>query len=474
MAPSLQIGASQTQAQTQTQILAPQQRQSLEMLAMCLPDLRAQLYREMAKNPVIEDIEQTIEKQSVSDGERASERREKEREGDYIDDENAPAEAYTADEDAVDRRQRFFDSQTKEETLEEHLVNQLAYSGIEPEDRALAEILIGDLNDDGLFAGSIPDIRMVAGVSEEKVMEVLAKIKDLDPPGCGALTHQECLLAQLDKLEDSPYREEVRQLLERHWDDMAKGNIAAIERDLGCSHERYADLLRALRTLEPRPGRAYSRSGHGIAYVNPEVHVVKTAEGRWEARVDDRSLPDIRVSPKYVKMLEDPKTDPETKAYIRERIAALNAIVEAVEHRQETITAIAQAIFDAQPGFFTDGLKGLKPLTMQEIADKVGVHHTTVSRTVRDKYASTPKGTVELRQFFTQGFATKSGEVVSKDAVAERIKALVDGEDKAHPLSDQKIVNTLVGEGFDIARRTVAKYRTSLGIPGTSERRARG
>lgn len=473
MSESLQLGASQSQAQTQTLTLAPQQRQSLEMLAMSLPDLRAQLYREMEKNPVIEEIEPTLEKHSVSDGERVAELREKTREGDYIDDENAPASTYTADEDAIERRQHFFDSQTKEETLEEHLINQFAYSDIAPEDQALAEILVGNLNDDGLFTGSIPDIMMVSGADARKIRETLAKIKDLDPPGCGAVTRSECLLAQLDKLDGSPYQEEVRLLLERHWDDMAQGNLAAIERDLGISHERYADVLRSLRSLEPRPGRAYSRSGRGIAYVNPEVHAVKDRDGHWRADVDDRSLPDIHISPKYVKMLEDPKTDAETKAYIRERIAAVNALSEAVERRQETITNIAQAIFDAQPGFFKSGLKGIRPLTMQEIADKVGVHHTTVSRTVRDKYASTPKGTIELRQFFTQGFATESGEMVSRDRVADRIRALVDGEDKGHPLSDQKIVELLVAEGVPIARRTVAKYRTSLGIPGTSERRAR-
>lgn len=471
MSDSLQLGQSQNLSQSQ--ILAPQQRQSLEMLAMSLPDLRAQLFREMARNPVIEEIEPTLEKHSVTEGERQSERREQEREGDYIDDENAPASTYTADEDAIDRRQRFFDNQTKDETLEEHLINQFSYSDIAPEDHALAEILVGNLDDDGLFNGSIPDIVMVSGAGEAKVREVLAKIRDLDPPGCGAFTHPECLLAQLDKLDGSPFREDVRELLERHWDDMAAGNVAAITKDLGMSRERYADALKALRTLDPRPGRAYSRSARAIGYVNPEVHAVKGADGRWLARVDDRSLPDIRISPKYVKMLEDPKTDAETKAYIRERMSAVNALADAVEHRQDTITAIAQAIFDAQPGFFTDGLKGLRPLKMEEIAAKVGVHHTTVSRTVRDKYAATPKGTVELRQFFTQGFATDSGEFVSRDRVAERIRALVDGEDKSQPLSDQKIVELLVKEGVPIARRTVAKYRTSLGIPGTSERRVR-
>lgn len=460
------------QRQSQTMTLAPQMRQSLGMLAMSLPELRAELYREMSDNPVIEDIEQTLERETVSQKERETEDRERTFDSDYTEDDDVPDSTYTADADALERRQRFFDSQTREETLEEHLLNQLSTSGIDEKDKALAEMLIGDLNDDGLFVGSIPDVMMVSGESEAKVREVLAVIMTLDPPGCGATTLGECLLAQIDKLDGSPYQQEVREILERHHlMDIAEGRIAAVERDLGMSHERYADVLSALRTLDPRPARAYSRVGRGIAYVNPEVHAVNV-DGRWIARVDDRSLPDIRISSRYLKMLEDPKTDAETKEYIRAKIAAANSFVEAVERREETITSIAQAIFDAQPGFFKEGLKGLRPLTMQEIADKVGVHHTTVSRTVHDKYASTPRGTIELRKLFTSGIVTESGEHVSKTNVMDALKRLIDAEDKSSPCSDERLSELLKAEGYPVARRTVAKYRMQLGIPGVSERHA--
>lgn len=454
---------------TQTVTLAPQMRQSLKMLAMNLPELRTELQREMSTNPVIEDVEPTLDKAVVSDQERESDATESADRSDYPED-DIPDAVYTADADALERRQRFFDSQTKKETLEEHLLAQLPVSDIDEKDQPLAEILIGDLDDSGLFAGSIPDIMMVSGENDVKIRGILKKISELDPPGCGAANIQDCLLAQLDKLEDSPYREDVRELIQNHLEDIGRGRISVIEKDMGISHERYADILKELRTLDPRPGRAYRRGGRGAEYVNPEVHAVKTSEG-WDARVDARSLPEIRISRKYLQMLEDPKTDKETKAYVRERIAAANAIREAVVRRQETITSIAQAIFDAQPGFFEEGLKGLKPLTMQEIAQKVGVHHTTVSRTVRDKYASTPKGTVELRKFFTSGFVTDSGEQVSKDNVIDRLKTLIAGENLQHPHSDEKLSEMLKAEGFPVARRTVAKYRTRLGIPGASERR---
>lgn len=453
-----------SQSQTQKQTLAPQMRQGLKMLAMSLPELRSELLAEMAKNPVIDDVEPTLEKETISAKE--SEREDEERVSDYPEDDNARDAAYLdgfnrgssgTDPEAIERRQKFFDNQVREETLEEHLLSQLGSSDIDEKDLPLAEMLIGELNDDGRFDGSLPDIVMVTGETEAKIRSVLAKIREFDPPGCGATTLAECLAAQLDKIEDASLRGRVRTLLGR-LEDVAAGKAGD------------AEALKALRTLDPRPGRAFRHDARGTEYVNPEVHVVKCADG-WEARVDARSLPEIRISSKYLTMLEDPNVDHETKSYIRERIAAAKAIVEAVQKRRDTIEAIAQEIVDRQPGFFEKGLKGLKPMTMQEVADKVGVHPTTVSRTVNDKYASTPKGTVELRRFFTQGIVTDSGEEIARDRILDRLKALVDAEDKAHPLSDEKISELLKGEGFPVARRTVAKYRALAGIPGTSERR---
>lgn len=458
------------QTQSQSMVLAPRMLRGLDMLAMSLPELRAELNRELETNPVIEDVERTLEKDTVSQKEREVADRERSQEDDYPDDDSAPDSFYEADAEAMDRRRSFLESRTTEETLEEHLLSQIATSEIDEAYFQLAEILIGELNDDGYFSGSIPDLVMVTGESEEKIREVLGVIMTFDPPGCGATTLEECLLAQIDKLDSSPYQDEVRELLEnRLLKDVAEGRLANVEKALGISHERYADVLSALRTLDPRPARAYSRSGKGVNYVNPEVHAVKTVNG-WEARVDARSLPEIRISPRYLKMLEDPATDAETKEYIRAKIASVKELKDAIAKREETVTDIAQAIFDAQSGFFEKGLKGLRPLTMQEIADVVGVHAATVSRTVNDKYVSTPRGTVELRRFFVSGFATADGGVVSKDAVYDALKEIVGSEDRSKPFSDDKISELLKARGYSVARRTVAKYRAVLGIPGASER----
>ena len=211
----------QSQSMTQTQTLAAQQLQGLKILSLSLPQLRESLYEEMSKNPCVEDIESTLEKTTISEKERETERNEEHsEEGDYPGEDFEPeygtASAITRDEDAEERRQRFFDSQTKEETLEEHLTAQLATADIPDKLLPLAEILIGELDDNGLFVGSIPDIMMVSGESEKTIVSVLKKIQQLDPPGCGARTAKECLLAQIDKLDGSPFQDDVRELIEKH------------------------------------------------------------------------------------------------------------------------------------------------------------------------------------------------------------------------------------------------------------------
>lgn len=457
------------QGQKQTQQLAPAMRQAVRMLAMNLPDMRAEIVREMALNPVIEDIEHTLER-PIEETIRSEAEKTDAFEYSVPEDEAVPS--VNPGEDALERRQRFFDNQVEQETLEDHLEKQLSVSDIAVEDNALALTLIGNLNADGYFIGSLPDIVMVSGRDESHVLDVLSKIQKLDPPGCGARNLKECLLAQMEKLDDSPYEDEVRSLIENHLEDIAQNRTGVILEALGITRAEYAAALRELRTLDPKPGRAYFSSGDSNRIVKPEVHAV-LVDGKWIAEVDDRSLPDIKISPRYLKMLEDSSVSKEAKDYIRERIAAAYAIVEAIEHREETIRKISQEIFDRQSGFFEHGFKGLKPMTMAEVAAKTGVHPSTVSRTVCDKYVSTPKGTVELRRFFSLGIENAAGEVVAKEAVHDALKAIVDCEDKMKPLSDEAISEKLKAAGFPVARRTVAKYRDLLGIPGTSARRKR-
>lgn len=470
-------GLTTRQSLTQATTLAPQLRHGLRLLAMSLPDLRHELLAEMSRNPVIDDVEPTLERTTLS--ERESRAAADEQVPDYPEADDALDAARlagfrrpddyviggrydgrtTPDAEAIERRQRLFDGLVAGETLVQHLLAQLAASDIPPADRPLAEILIGELDGDGRFAGEMDEILSVTGETAEKADALLAKIRAFDPPGCGARSLRECLEAQLDRIRDAGLRVRVTRLLAR-LDDVARG------------HTDDAEAVKALRTLDPRPGRAFRSGVRDVDYVNPEVHVERRRDG-WAARVDARSLPEIRISPRYLALLEDPETADETRAYVRERIAAAKALVEAVARRRDTVERIAQEIVDRQPGFFEHGLKGLRPLTMQEVADAVGVHGTTVSRTVNGKYIATPKGTVELRRFFTGGLVTDAGEAVARDGVLARLRELVAAEDPARPLSDAQLSARLQAAGLPVARRTVAKYRGLAGIPGTAARRVR-
>lgn len=452
------------------QVIAPKMRLGLKLLSQDIGELREELYRELATNPVLEDVEQTISRHTTSELEHAGEVAVSSVGTDWPDEDYDSVQSYfSADADALERREHFFDSQTRQETLEEHLRAQLGLTDLNTTDRQIAEFLVGSLDHDGRFVGSIADIIMATGADEARLRRILRVIMSLDPPGCGASSLKECLLAQLDKIDSLPYRTDVAELISHHLDDIAKGDYAAITAATGMSDERIEDCLELIRTLEPHPGRAYADVSSVNAYVKPEIHAV-CENGRWVAHVDERDLPEIRISKRYLAMLEDPATTDEVRKYIKSKIAAIEEIREAIAHRFDTIKAIAQAIFDAQQDFFIRGLSALHPLTMNEIANKVGVHHSTVSRTVNGKYASTPFGTIELRSFFIAGIASGDGSSISTSQLEERLRQLIDAEDKSAPISDDRLAKLLSAEGFQVARRTVAKYRSRLGIPNAALR----
>ena len=468
MAPGGTVRTVQSQTVSQRQTLALSQRQSVEMLAMSLPELRERLYAEMASNPCIEDVGRPIETvESAREKNEASGGEERDAALDWPDDGEFEERAYTADADAAEKKRGFIESRAASESLEAHLLGQIAVAGLPQAERLAAEAVAGDLDQNGYFTGSAPDIAMAAGTDLETVERARRAVMSLDPPGCGARTAAECLLAQADSLAGREGAAEALEILKRGFlPDVARGDSGKVMKELGIGEDAYSAALSAITALEPHPGRAYRNDSMPETYIDPEVHAVKGKDGRYIAMVDGRSLPEIRISGEYLKMLSDPHVDAKTREYIREKKSAAEMLADAVERRQDTILAASQAIFDSQPLFFEKGLPGLRPLTMKEIAEKTGVHHSTVSRTVRGKYASTPFGTVELRRFFAGDEVSPLGRGGAED----RIARLVASEDKKHPLSDENISAICNPEGFATARRTVAKYRAALGIPGARER----
>lgn len=489
-------GMSLAQTQRQSQVLSPQMRQGLAMLQMSHLELKAELQRQMAQNPVIEDVTSRMEKPLSEQlpEERAS-GAVSERELDFTPDGAAAETTLAADDgdrdyylqnlenyaptedsglrdpEAQTRRQLAFDRQVKGETLQEHLQRQIPLSEIPSELHPLAELLVEQIDDDGYFKGSFADARMITGATEEEVAGTLARIASFDPVGCGGRDLRECLLFQMEKLEDSPWEEEVRLVIDKHLEAVAAHRGEAVCRALGIESADLPKVLAELRTLDPKPGRGFSPGADASIYVRPEVFLSKDKDGRWAVKVEDRDLPEIHISRKYLRMLEDPKCPADAKAYIRERIRAAEALVQSIDERQDTIRAIAQAIADAQGAVFdAKSMSALAPLTMEQVARKTGVHNATVSRTVRGKYMATPLGLVELRSFFTSGVQTAGGGEVSNVAVKEHIRRIIAAEDKSAPLSDDAISKALEKLGVKCARRTVAKYRESIGIPGARER----
>ena len=462
--------------------LAPQLRQSLEMLQMPVMELRAAILKEMAVNPTIDDVKDPTEAllsevQPDPPQEHPTDEgldfdpdvdailRQDDEWRDYFLQgmENAPS-----NEDAEEKRQYLFDSIRQEDSLQDHLMKQLVLTEISPEDRELAVMLIGNINDDGYFTGSLPDIIMVTGRSEHDVVKVLKVIQSFDPPGVGARTLRECLLQQLTLVEDSPWEDEARLLIDKYLEKLGDRDESFLCKALALNRDELAHVIALVRSLNPRPGRAFE--SEVTEYVEPEVFVT-WEKGRFVARVDNGQLPHIRISTHYRKLLEYENVSAETKSYIRERIRAGAFLIRSIHQRQETIRKIAQEIVYAQTEFLHKGIEALRPMTMAEVAKKVGVHETTVSRTVANKYMRTPVGLFEMKFFFTPGLKGKDGVAVSNKAVQDQIMRIVQAEDPTAPLSDQAIEEKLAEQGITVARRTIAKYRGILKIPPSHKRR---
>lgn len=481
----------------QRQVLSHQMQQSLRMLEMTSLELGTELRQQISTNPVIDDISSRVERpMSAELPEEHTGAATTERELDFTPSGEAAQstletddgyrdyflsnlQSASGDEEEQSRRQRMFDAQIKHETLQEHLIAQIPLSEIPAEDRKLAEILIGNIADHGYFTGSIPDIQMVTSASEEKILSILKEIQKFDPLGCGARTLRECLLAQMEKLDDSPWENEVYKVIDKYLADLGSHRENYLCQVLKVTPEELKTIKKEILALDPKPGLNPSSGYEFLSssrenkndYVRPEIYVMKTDAGDWTVRVDSRDIPEIRISSRYLKILEDPSSKPEVKAYIRDKIRAAEALRESLVRRQTTIKNIAEAIVEAQPDFFVHGKEALRPLTMQQIADKTGVHNTTVSRTVKNKYISTPRGVVNLGTFFTTGVATDSGTMVSNISVQNKLRQIIEQEDKTQPYSDEKLVELLKEQGIVIARRTVSKYRQAMGIEGTNARR---
>ncbi len=289
----------------------------------------------------------------------------------------------------------------------------------------------------------------------------------LDPPGVGARDLRECLLLQLAR--GIPYYEQLKVLISNHLEDLKYNRLPVISRRTGYSIELIQTVLGELRKLKPKPGADFQDLV--VPPVTPDVFVEPDESGRYRVRLEDSRTPSLFISPYYCKLFQSGEAKEETREYIKRKINAAQWLIDSIQQRRSTLTKVAQAIVDHQQEFLNKGPEAIEPLKMQQIADKVGVHVTTVSRAVDDKWIQTPRGIFPLKRFFCGGTMSADGEEVAWDAVRLKLQEIVDGEDKQHPLSDDQLVQQLAAHGMTVARRTVTKYRKAMGILSSRQRR---
>jgi len=303
-------------------------------------------------------------------------------------------------------------------------------------------------------------------VSPDAVQAVLAKIQNFEPTGIGARDLRECLLLQVDVRY--PDNELLRELVSEHLDLLQKRQLPKIAQQMNIGVEKVHDLARLVATLEPRPGREYT--GEETQYVVPDTTVTKM-DGEYVVTVNDDSIPRLRISSYYRQLLANSETPKEVTDYVKSKYRAAKWLLSNIEQRKNTIYKVTKCIVDMQKEFLDKGEAFLRPLTLQEVAERVGLHESTISRVTSKKYVDTPQGIFELKHFFSSSIRNQNGEDKSSTSVRKMIAEVIEAEDKKRPLSDQRIANILRSRGLNIARRTVTKYREVLGILPSKLRR---
>ena len=358
-----------------------------------------------------------------------------------------------------EKRQFMFDSLVAGTSLQEMLIEQVRESQLKEDQRPIAEMLIGNIDEYGYLKASVEELTASTGLAADKILEVLKVIQTFDPCGVGARDLRECLLLQLDRSGQQKTLE--YRIVSEFMDALGKRRIPEIARGTNHEVDEVQEALERIARLEPRPGRAFLPDND--QYILPEVFVQKVDDD-YVVTTNNEHIPHLRISNTYKDLMSQGDNTAEVRNYIREKIRAGKFLIKSLHQRQQTILNIAREIVNRQREFFDKGVAGLKPLTMVQVAEVVGVHETTVSRAVSGKYMQTPRGIFEMKYFFTAGIQTAAGDGMSNTSVKDMIAEIFGGEDTGKPLSDQEVVKMLKEKGIVIARRTVAKYRTELNI----------
>lgn len=456
-------GMEQSVGLSQQQTLSPQMQQSLQLLQAPTLELRALVAQELESNPVLEeeppereleDLDDDSDLDLDSDLEEVSRLDEEWRE--YM----AQSGSYEGrSTEAEERREFLFNSLSNAVTLQQHLLNQLTLVELTEDEREVADAILGNLNEAGLLEIGVPELCGLSNQREALVERVLREIQSLDPVGVAARDVKECLLIQLERIGKG--RSLEARMVSNQFDLLLRRRFPDIARRLGVSVGDVQDAADFIATLEPRPARQFSDSTEHV--VTADVVVVES-EGEFVASLVNENIPALRVSNYYKDILSESSHRGEVREYIREKIKGGRFFIKCIQQRQQTILGIAREIVARQQDFLRYGPSGLHPMTMNQVAQAVGVHETTVSRATNGKYMLTPQGLFEMKYFFTPGYQTSDGGDMSNESVRKAISDLIEKEDRRKPLSDQAILQILQERGIPIARRTVAKYREQIGL----------
>ncbi len=501
----------------QKQVMSQRMIQSMEILQLSAQQLEERIDQELEENPILElDVDGESEADDDPLKEASDHQTDEPEETEPMplvehepelsfgdSDNNSTEEFQLADEfaqnysDTIDelpaRSQNWLESEDERradalanfsspsETLQDYLTAQLGWFDLSAPLRDMAERIINNLDPGGYFPFEIEaflrsekmedDQKGLRNVAPEEIAlaeEALSLIHRLDPPGIGARDLKECLILQLRP--NMPHVDVLRILIQSHLKDISANRLPQIARSTGFALETIQEAVEDLRHLNPRPGSEFT--GQASATIIPDVFVDKNEDGQYVVRLEEGRSQYLHVNRYYQDMLKNRQTEKTTRDYIRQKIGSAQWLIDAINQRRSTLLRVSQAIVDYQVDFFEIGPQAIKPLKMQQIADTVGVHITTISRACDEKWMMTPQGIFPLKRFFSGALPTSDGEdVVAQDAVRLKMREIIDKEDKSDPLSDDAIVRLLDEAGIKVARRTVVKYRQTMNIPSSRGRK---
>ena len=424
--------------------LSPQVRRSLEILKYSLVELENFIRTEADTNPLIELKDQNtghlLEMASIQ----------------------APGAISIVKDESYDP---LLQVPYREESIESYLMEQLVLlKHLSKNDREILLYLIRNLNDLGYLDCDIEDTVKRLGISKGKYEKLVELLQSLEPAGIGARSLAECLYLQVVRKQDAPQNTEL--IIQNHLEDLAGGNFQNISKLYGITKEEVENILSYIKQLNPRPLREFHSTKQ--EYIIPDI-IVEELNGEFVVHLNDRFLPQISINTYYEELLRT-NASGETKEYLNTKLTDAFLLMRGIEQRHETLYRVTENIVEKQWAFLKNGKKALAPFRLKDVAESLGLHESTVSRTISQKYIQTPQGTIPLKTFFVRGVKLQDGEVESPLFIKEKIRAIIEREDVKKPLSDQKIANILLAEDMPIARRTVAKYREELGIPQSTQR----